>query len=183
MASDFAKDGACLTNQESEKDNISRRSLLVSTAKAAVGLTLVPISTVLADAQKEAMVSELLDDNSLATVRSALGAADYNSASSAVSLVGDINGDRRVDEHDLKIMSDEWLSSNRNALSNLDGTYTYIPGSASSAIYVDSRDYSMLASNWGKNNSGVSVVGLSSVRGAGQGRFCNLKRRHPRPDC
>ena len=183
MGSDFPKGGACLTNQESDKDKVSRRSLLAITAKAAAGLTLAPISMILADAQKSALVSELLEDNSLATVRTALGAVGYNSASSAVSLVGDINLDGTVNEKDLKIMSDEWLSGDKNALSNLDDSFTYIPGSASSAVYVDSKDYSMLANNWGKWYSASSSVNLSGVRRAGKGRFCNLKRRYPRPDC
>jgi len=183
MGSDLPEDKACLTNQESEEDKISRRGMLVITAKAAVGLTLAPLSVVLADAQKDAMVNELLNEDNLAPVRSALGAAGYNSASSAVSFVGDINRDGVVNEKDLKIMSEEWLSGDEDALSNLDGSFTYIPGSASSAVYVDSRDYSMLANNWGKNSSAISAVSFFNLRSSDRKRFCNVRRRYPRPDC
>ncbi|HPS54786.1 MAG TPA: hypothetical protein PLP05_04235 [Sedimentisphaerales bacterium] len=174
MDSDFPKSEVSLTEQESQGKTISRRSMLEIVAKSAAGLAITPMAVILADEQKEVMMSELLDGNSEATASADKGLFGYNSASSsASSLVGDINRDGIVDEEDLKIMSDEWLSSDERALSNLDGSYSYIQGSASSAVYVDSRDYSMLANNWGKRSSASGSVNFLRVRKSSQD-ICKL---------
>lgn len=67
-------------------------------------------------------------------------------------LDGDIDGDCEVNLNDLHIMSSDWLTSDSSARSNLDSSYSYIPGSAGSHIYVDYYDFEIMARDWGKNS-------------------------------
>ncbi len=89
-------------------------------------------------------------------------------------LDGDINDDCMVNLDDLNIMSTDWLTCNSSARSNLDSAFSYIQDSAcgclqdsacsymqnsacgcihdsaGSRVYVDFRDFSIMAKDWGK---------------------------------
>lgn len=177
MNSDSSKDKTSLTDKNSSDGQISRRSLLVITAKSAAGLALVPLSSILANEQKtehqavKITMSGLLNDDVSAPFSSTL-----NANSGISDLLGDVNNDCKVDEEDLAIMSNEWLTHEASAMSNLDWSCTYIPDSAGSAVCIDFKDYSLLANDWGKSCSASSAISLVSSRRPTQSRFTSSVR-------
>ena len=93
---------------------------------------------------------------------------------------GDIDGDGKVDENDLRIMVSEWLSSATSAISNLDNSYTYIPGEGSAAsaiVSVDFNDFSILAGDWQKECSACSAVASVDFNKRVQRRLASSARR------
>jgi len=134
--------------------HVTRRDLLKSSGLVLAGLSFAPLSKILAaDAGLDGeiirvMSSELLDDVS------PMGLALTNSACTSACdgvcyppLYGDVDGNCEVDGHDLRIMSEEWLTGNTSALSNLDG-YCHSITSASDLVCVDFEDYSIMADEW-----------------------------------
>lgn len=171
MDPDFSKNKSSLTDAVFRDGHMSRRELLVITAKAAAGLTILPVSSLLASGQQEIEI-KMPDDLPVP-----LGS--LNSATSCMSyLAGDINGDCRVDEEDLEIMSQEWLTDESSARSNLDCSCTYIPNSASSMVCVDFQDYPILANDWRKSSSAVSAISIMNLRKPMKNHFaCSARQR------
>lgn len=138
----------CFSNtSEHQNEGISRRDLLKASAKAAAGLSILPLSYDI-----KVMASELLNN---------ISPRGFILTNSAISyceppLLGDIDGDCDVDEEDLGIMASEWLNSTTSAMSNVDQT-CYITDSTSDKICVDMEDYSALADDWRKVSSAISV--------------------------
>ncbi len=96
------------------------------------------------------------------------------------TFTGDIDGDGKVDENDLRIMVSEWLSSATSAISNLDDSYTYIPGTGSAAsaiVSVDFNDFSILAGDWQKECSACSAVASVDFNKRVQRRLASSARR------
>jgi hypothetical protein len=142
MCGDWSNYPFLLNNPEQQDEKISRRDLLKASAKAAVGLTIVPLPY-----EIKVMASELLND--ISPTGFILANSASNSACNCIpQLAGDVDGDNIVDEDDMAIMANEWLNSATSALSNLDRSCTYIPNSAGSEICVDFEDYSILADDW-----------------------------------
>ena len=171
-------------NESSENEagcrsgQMSRRNLLVITAKSIVGLTALPLCSVLAgqahgSGAVNVMMSELFEG--VLPVGLSLGGS-ATSAVSALRALGDINGDGIVDEEDLRIMASEWLTSAASAISNLDGSFSYIGDSAGSEIYVDQKDYALLANDWGKT-SAMSAIGRIDFGRSVRGGFASSMRR------
>ena len=178
MNSDCPKRNCILTTLNGKNDGITRRNLLVITAKSLAGLALAPLSYALAGDTKndsecvKIMASELITNNAPARFNST-----YSSGSAICDLAGDITGDGKVDEEDLRKMASEWLTNNSSAISNLDNSFTYIEGSAASAIYVDLKDFSIMGDDWRKSCSACSAISFIDFRKPIQHRLRSLARR------
>ena len=66
-------------------------------------------------------------------------------AACSEALDGDINGDCRVNQNDLKVMAEQWLSEGTDIESNINND-------GSSSNKVDFRDFSSMAQQWLKSN-------------------------------
>ncbi|MHC4475192.1 MAG: hypothetical protein ACYTEL_06090 [Planctomycetota bacterium] len=132
--------------------------MLLITAKSVAGAAMLSTADILASDAKAAAY-ELLDTQTLDPNGRFIAFASRSSSASACAQTfpGDINHDCVVDEEDLKVMADEWLSSDISARSNIDLSYTEIPGSASSTIAVDMQDYSTLAKDWRRTWASASA--------------------------
>lgn len=133
----------------------NRRSFIKKAITLAGGITIAPISAIvkgqgLTQEETNKILSELVENTTSSgiTLSASAGPCIEN-------FIGDINQDCKVDTDDLNIMSSDWMSSDLSAVSNIDGSYTYIPGpgSAETRIYVDFHDFSLLSKDWGKQSS------------------------------
>lgn len=176
--SDCPKDNSSSNGPDHQNEEITRRDLLAATAKSVVGLTMAPLSYVQAgnlegdSAKIKVITSELLASTQ------PTGLNLTSSATSAIpTLRGDINNDGKVDEKDLRIMVSEWLTNDASARSNLDDSYTYFPGSAASEVYVDLKDFSILANDWRMSRSACSALRSLSFNRSTRRRFDSPIRR------
>lgn len=133
--------------------------MLLITAKSVAGAAMLSIAEIL-ECDAKAAAFELLDTQNLEANGPLIGFASRSGSASACAQTfpGDINHDCVVDEKDLRVMTDEWLSSDISARSNIDFSYTEIPGSAASTVAVDMRDYSTLAKDWRKTWASASAL-------------------------
>jgi len=77
-------------------------------------------------------------------------------------------------------MVSEWLSSATSAISNLDDSYTYIPGeggAVSAVVSVDFNDFSILAGDWRKDCSACSAAASVNFNRRVQRRLAGPARR------
>lgn len=149
----------------------NRRTFIRKAVTLAGGITIAPIAAI---AKGQTIAPEEAAEI-IAEIAKKMPSSGLNLSASAgpciENFLGDINQDCEVDIDDLNIMSSDWMSSNASAISNIDGSYTYIPNpgsasaniggghtyasvqdSGSSRIYVDFHDFSLLARDWGKQS-------------------------------